>query len=138
MADGFLGEEFLVLLGDAGGTETFTLIGGMRSTSGSINNEMIDVTNKDNMPWRTQIEGGIKSMSLTLSGVFNAQTQLRTMMSLAMTGAIRHYKLQTGNGDEYAGSFKVSKCDRAGEHNAEETYALTLESSGAVTFTPDA
>ncbi len=137
MADGYLGVDFLVKLGDGAGSEVFTAIGGMRSTGGSINNEMIDVTNKDNMPWRTQLEGGIKSMSLSLSGVFNSDATLQTMMALAMSGALRHFQLVTGNLDVYAGTFKITKCDRAGEHNGEETYSISLESSGEVTYTPD-
>ncbi len=140
MAEGFLGVDFLVKLsgGEVDPTpETWATIGGMRSTGGSINNEMIDVTNKDNMPWRTQIEGGIKSMSLTLGGVFNNQATLRTAMELAMSGLIKRYQLVTGNGDTYEGSFKITKCDRTGEHSGEETYSLSLESSGEVVFTPD-
>lgn len=137
MTEGYLGVDFLVKLGDAAMSEVFTAIGGMRSTGGSINNEMIDVTNKDNMPWRTQLAGGIKSMSLSLSGVFNDEATLQAMMAIAMSGELRHYQLVSGNLDVYAGTFKVTKCDRAGEHNGEETYSLSLESSGEVTYTPD-
>ncbi len=138
MAEGFLGQDFLLKLGNMADPEVFAVVGGMRSTAGSLNNEIIDVTNKDNMPWRTQIEGGIKSMSASLSGVFNAQAQLNTMMTIFMSGAIRNYQLESGGGDVYEGAFKITKLDRAGEHGGEETYSITMESSGEVTFTPDA
>ena len=41
------GRSLLMKIGDGASPEAFTTIGGMRSTSIAINDEMVDVTNKD-------------------------------------------------------------------------------------------
>ena len=41
------GSAMLMKVGNGGSPETFTTIGGLRSTSLTINNESVDVTNKD-------------------------------------------------------------------------------------------
>ena len=39
------GADLLMKIGDGGSPESFTTIGGMRSTSLSMNDEMVDITN---------------------------------------------------------------------------------------------
>jgi predicted secreted protein len=46
-----------------------------------------------------------------------------------------HYQLVFGNADTIDGSFKITSYERSGEFNGEETYSITLESSGQITFT---
>ena len=41
------GSELLVKVGNGGSPESFTTVGGLRDTSISINQEMLDITNKD-------------------------------------------------------------------------------------------
>jgi len=53
----------------------------------------------------------------------------------ANKGTIDTYKLLFGDGDHIVGSFQITSYERAGEFNGEETYSLTLESSGQVTHT---
>ena len=57
------GADLLMKIGDGGSPERFTTIGGMRSTSLSMNDEMVDITNKDTGRARTILaQGGTTSM----------------------------------------------------------------------------
>jgi len=47
------GSAMLMKVGNAGSPETFTTIAGLRSTSLTVNNESVDVTNKDSSGKRT-------------------------------------------------------------------------------------
>ena len=38
-------------------------------------------------------------------------------------------------GDVLQGSFAVPSCERSGEYNKEETFSITLESAGTITYT---
>ena len=56
------GADLLMKIGDGGSPESFTTIGGMRSTSLSMNDEMVDITNKDTGRARTILaQGGTTS-----------------------------------------------------------------------------
>lgn len=132
------GNDFLVKLGDGGAPEVFTTIAGMKSTGLSINNEMIDITNKDNAAWRKLEWGGIKSMSISLSGVMQDHATVKTLMAAIMSkvGADkRNFQLISGLGYKFQGSFFIASFEPSGDVGKEETYSIKLESADEPTFT---
>ena len=123
---------------------SLTTLAGLRSTSMTINGEMVDVTTKDSNPLvaggadkaREILEGGgIRSMAISASGVFTDSALENDIRISAQKGQIREYKLVFGDGDDITGNFLITSYERAGEFNGEETYSLTLESSGQLTHT---
>ena len=51
---------------------TMTTVGGMRSTSMTLNDEAVDISNKDSGSFRELLPaGGIQSMTITASGVLS-------------------------------------------------------------------
>ena len=130
------GRAFLLKIGDGQPSESFATIAGMRSTRLSINSELVDITNKDSGGWRELLsDGGIRRVSISGAGVFtNSQVEV-DLQAKALVGAIANYRIVFESGDMFAGAFLVSALDYAGEHNGERSYTLSLESSGAVTFT---
>ena len=115
---------------------TMTTIGGMRSTSMTLNDEAVDITNKDSGSQRELLPaGGILSMSITASGVFTDSTAEQTLRSAYGTSTFKSYNVIVPDLGTYAGTFMVASLEYAGEYNGEATYSVTLESSGAITFT---
>lgn len=132
------GRDFLVKVGNGGTpTETFATVAGMRSTSMTLNNESVDVTDKDGAPWRELLaEAGVQSMSIKLSGVMSDATTAMGMQAKAFANTIHNFELVSGLGDTFAGAFQITSMERGGEYNKEETYSITLESAGVITYTP--
>jgi len=132
------------LLKDNSGGSAVT-IGGLRSTSMTINGEMVDVTNKDSSTFSGssghdigRVLGGnmgIRSMSISASGVFTDSAGENNLRGAAFTGSIVNYDLVFGDGSDVKGAFQITSYERAGEFNGEETYSVTLESSGTITYT---
>ena len=125
-------------------TGTPATIGGLRSTSMSINGEMVDVTTKDSNAFVTSGNdkardllqgGGIRSMSISASGVFTDSSTENILRGFAFDGAIQKYDLVFGDGSKIAGAFLITSYERAGEYNGEETYSVTLESHNTITYT---
>ena len=114
---------------------TMTTIGGLRSTSITINDEAVDITNKDSGSSRTLLpSGGILSMSVSASGVFTDATSETTLRSKVHQSSFESYNIIVPDLGTYAGSFMIASLEYAGEYNGEVTYSITLESSGAITF----
>ncbi len=115
---------------------TQTTVGGLRSSSITLNDEMVDITNKDSSNNRTLLpQGGIQSMTVSGSGVFTdaaSEQQLRTNFGGATLSSMSFVIPDLGT---YAGSFQITSLEYAGEFNGEATYSITAESSGAITFT---
>lgn len=107
-----------------------------RQTDMTINSEVVDVTAKDTQGWRDLMEGaGTKSMTITLEGPFKDELYEETLRGYAHSASINAFTLTSGNGDAWTGDFQITSYSRAGVYNGEETYSMTLESAGVITFT---
>ena len=90
-----------------------------------------DSTNK----WRQLLSGGgVRTLSVSGSGVFTDETSEETMRGYAFAGSVDNYELIFGNADTLSGAFQISSYERSGDHNGEETYSMTLDNAGDVTF----
>ncbi len=116
-------------------TETFTTVGGLRTTSSTHNNQTVDATNKDSGAWRELLDGaGTRSLSISGSGVFTDSAAEETVRGYAMNNSVNNYELIFGNGDKLSGPFQIMSYQRAGNHNDAESYSITLASAGQVSF----
>ncbi len=127
------GKDLLVKINTSG--TSYDTIGGLRSTSISINDEPVDITNKDSAGARTLLAvAGTKSMTISGSGVFIDDAQIQLVRNSQANGAFKNFQLVIPDLGTYQGAFMIASLEFAGEFNGEVTYSLTLESSGAITF----
>lgn len=130
---------------DISGTKT--TIGGLRSTSITLNDESVDITNKDSLGTRTLLAGaGVNSLSVSGSGVFTdsaAEVAVRTAFaaqqntsdgSTGQTAAFESFEFIIPNLGTYTGNFQITSLEYSGEYNGEATYSMSFESAGYITF----
>lgn len=130
------GSALLLKVGDGGSPETFTTVGGLRSTSISLNDEAVDVSNKDSSNNRELLaNGGIQSLSVSGSGVFTDAASEATIRTNFGGSSFSNYQVVLPDFGTYEGAFMIASLEYSGEYNGEVTYSVTLESSGSVTFT---
>lgn len=130
------GRAFLLKLGTAAGGTT---IAGMRTTSFSAGGEAVEITNKDSDGWRELLAAaGTRQMSISASGVLSGNGQATTLLGYVTARSINAFGIVFDNGDTLDGAWQMTQFQAAGEHNGEQTYDVTLESSGPVTVTPAA
>ena len=126
---------------------TYVAVGGMRSSSITLNDESVDITNKDSKGTRTLLAGaGVNSISISGSGVFTNDTQeqlVRTTFqaqqntsdgSTSQTPAFKNFKFKISSLISYTGPFQITSIEYAGEYNGEATYSMSFESAGYVAF----
>ncbi len=129
------GSGFLVKIGDGGSPEIFATVAGLRSTTLTVNNDTVDITNKESGGWRELLGGaGIRRITVAGSGVFTNAASETAVRDKALTGSIDNYEIVFENADKFSGAFQVVNLDYAGDFNGERTYSLSLESSGSVIF----
>jgi TP901-1 family phage major tail protein len=127
------GSAFLLKVGDGGAPPVYATIAGMRTTQMSVNGEAVNVTSKDSLGWRELLSGaGVRSVSVAASGIFTGSAAEARVKANALSGAIDDYELSFESGERMRGRFLLTRLDYAGDYNGERTYALALESSGAV------
>ena len=127
------GSAFLLKVGDGGAPLVFTTVAGLRTTQLAINADTVVVTNQGSGGWRELLGGaGVRSVSITGSGVFTGSTAETRLKANALAGTIDDYRVSFESGDTMTARFLITKLDYAGDFNGERTYTLALESSGAV------
>jgi TP901-1 family phage major tail protein len=127
------GSAFLLKIGDGAAPLLFTTVAGLRTTQMSVNAETVVVTNQGSGGWRELLSGaGVRSVTLSGSGVFTGSAAEARLKANALGGIIDDYRVSFESGETITGRFLISRLDYAGDFNGERTYALTLESSGAV------
>ena len=110
----------------------FTLLAALRSTTMTLNNEAIDVTDKDGSLWKTLLQGaGVESISIKASGICNNSASFAFIRSSVMTGTFINANLESNLNEIYTGTFKITSMESSGDYNKEEIFSLTLDSSGA-------
>jgi TP901-1 family phage major tail protein len=127
------GSAFLLKVGNGGTPPVFATVAGLRTTQLSVNGEAVNVTSKDSGGWRELLSGaGTRSVSVAGSGIFTGSAAESRIKANALGGLIDDYQLTFEGGERMTGRFLLTRLDYAGDHGGERTYALTLESSGAV------
>ena len=129
------GSSLLVKIGDGASPEAFTTIGGLRSTSISLNDEAVDVTTMDSSNARTLLaNGGIQTITISGSGVCTDAASEGTLRSKFGAASFSIFQIIIPDFGTYTGAFMVASLEYAGEFNGEVTYSVTLESSGTIAF----
>lgn len=130
------GSLVLLKVGDGESSESFTTIGGLRTTQLTHNNQPVDATHKGSGAWRELLNGaGIRTVTISGNGIFTDSAAEETVRGFAMNNQIKNYQLTFGNGDALTGAFQITNYQRAGAYDGEENFAITLASAGEITFT---
>ena len=101
----------------------------------TINNETVDVTDKDGNGWRI-VRGCryYKHELKRLQELSDDTVFTDHIMAAVMANTHVVLKIESGLGDVWQGTFAVPSAERAGEYNKEETFSITLESAGTITI----
>ncbi len=134
-----LGRALLVKIDDGSGTKSNLC--GLNSKSLTINNSSIDVTTPDcttpEGALYTETLAGLKNVSVSGDGFFEDSTAEARMNTVAMAADnSTTFEVVVPDFGTYAGTFRITSVEFGGETEGGVTYSLSLESSGAVAFTP--
>ena len=109
------GSALLMKIGDGASPEVFTTIGGMRSTSLTMNDEMVDITTKDSSGARTILaQGGVNSITVSGSGVFTDLPSETTLKQKFNISALTNYQFLVPDFGTFTGAFMLTTLEYGG------------------------
>jgi len=73
-------------------------------------------------------------MTITASGIFKNSVAEQYVRSSFLNPNLQPARVIQDDGHYFSCNFKISKLEYAGDYNGAETYNMTLESSGAVSY----
>jgi len=127
----------LLLKVDSDGVGTFSTVAGLRSRNLAFNTETVDVTDAESAgQWRELLAGaGIKTASLSGSGIFKDGPSDETVRSYFFNGTLRDWQIIVPDFGTIEGPFQITALEYSGQHDGELAFELALESAGSLTFT---
>ena len=135
-----LGRAMLLQIELVAGGGSFTNLCGINSKSITINRNSIDVTTPtcaapQGQLW-TETMAGVSNVSVSGDGFFEDSTAEARMNAVAMLADnVASFKITVPSFGTYAGAFRVNSLEFGGETEGGVTYSVSIESTGAVTFT---
>lgn len=129
------GNLLLLKLAETFNGSTYVTVAALRSTSLTLNKAVVDITNKDANGWQEVLPGGgVKSGAISASGIYSDGTGQALMISAF--NASTHWNAQVidEDGATWTGPFNVDSLAFSGDHNAEQTFEISLSSADELTF----
>lgn len=128
------GKDLLLKIDD--GTGSFVTVAGLRTQRLALNADPVDITHQESLGrWRELLDGaGVRRASIAGTGIFKDAASDATIRQVFFDGEIRSWQIVIPSFGIVQGAFQISSLDYRGEHSAEVTFELSLESAGALTF----
>lgn len=129
------GKDLLLKAADAGGA--FITVAGLRARQIAFNAETVDVTHSESAGrWRELLSGaGVRRASISGAGIFKDEASDALVRQIFFDAVIRDWQIIVPDFGTIAGPFQLTSLEYRGEHAAEVTFDLSLESAGQLAFT---
>ena len=103
------GRDLLIKIGDGGDPETFTTVAGLKARTLAFNAAAVDITTADSTDmWRELLAGGVKSASISGSGVFKDAASDASLRSAFFNATISNYQIVIPSFGTVSGPFKIT------------------------------
>lgn len=127
------GKDLLLRVEEGG---EFTTVAGLRARQISLNAETVNTTDSESAGrWRELLEGaGLKRAAVSGSGIFKDSTSDARVREIFFNGNIVNWQIVVPDFGQVSGAFQIVSLEYAGQHDAEVTFDLALESAGEISF----
>lgn len=109
---------------------------GARTDSVTINNEPLDITDKDDSGWRTMLaDAGVRTVSCEIEGVLKDDVLLADSVGTASTALLKECVVTISGIGTLTGDFFLNSIQIGAEQADVVTFTATLESGESMTAT---
>lgn len=131
------GRDVLIKISDGALPESFITLAGIRTSEIELNARPVDGTAADSEGgWRELIAGaGVKTARVRGRGVFKDAASDAQMRTVFFAGQISRWQLVIPGLGVLEGALQIAELKWGGEYDGEATFAIELQSAGAMTFT---
>jgi TP901-1 family phage major tail protein len=130
------GKDLLVKIDD--GTGTFVTVAGLRTRQLTFNADAVDVTDQDSVGrWRELLAGaGARHATISGTGIFKDGASDLLLQQCFFSGLVKTFQFVVPAFGILKGAFVIIALVYKADHAQGVMFDLTVESAGAITFTP--
>lgn len=114
----------------------FETIAGLRTKRISFNAQSVDITDSESVGrWRELLAGsGIRRASVAAGGIFKDKTSDEIVRAAFFDSDTPDCQLVLPDFGTIEGAFQITALEYGGNHDAEVTFDIAIESAGELTF----
>ena len=110
-------------------------VAGARTDNLTINNEPIDITDKNDAGWSTMLaDAGVRALEADVEGILEDSTLLALAVG-AVANLLAAWSIEVEGIGTFAGNFYLNSLELGGEQEDAVTFTANIQSSGVITFT---
>lgn len=136
------GRELLLKVHDGSASfenTNFTTVGGFTTNDIKISNQAIEITSKDSGGFKESLDGGgQRTFTSSASGTFLSDATFALVHTHILNSTHPYCRVVVPGHGTYEGKFVITNLTMTGQQQEEVTYTIEFESSGTVTFMPEA
>lgn len=130
----YLGNALLLAVESSPGSGTYNTVGGSSSHTMTLNNEQVDVSDKDSNRWKELLAAGDRSLAISMEGFISDDANFALVEAAAIADNIINYRLSYGNSKTVTGAFHIDSFEISGARNDGQSFSLSFSNSGEPTF----
>ncbi len=131
-----LAKSLLLKIEDSEGSGTYTTLGMLQTSDFTISSNQLDVTNKDSLNDRRELEAGLQSLSASGRGFFDAGAAWQRARAAALGRETPNMQVIDPGDGTYQGRFLIASLGKTGGQEGSVEVNISIESAGDFTFTP--
>ncbi len=130
------GKDLLVKVDD--GTGNFITVAGLRTRQMTFNADALDVTDQDSVGrWRELLAGaGARHATISGTGIFKDGVSDALVQQCFFSGMVKAFQFVVPGFGTIQGSFVITALVYKADHAQGVMFDLTVESTGALAFSP--
>lgn len=129
------GSLVLIKIGDGATLENFTTLGGLMNCEISVQQPLLEKNTLESGAFRQALSSaGHRSIRISGEGLFTDSVAEAALRAQSLAGSAVNYEFVFASGAKFRGAFMVTRYERSGNYETPESYAVTLESAGAITY----
>ena len=127
----YLGIALLLKVEATPNSGNWQTIGASSSHTLTLNNEQVDVSDKDSNRWKELLSAGDRSATISMEGFITDNTYFALVETAAKTNTDLNYLLEYGDSKIVSSSFHIDSFEGSGARNDAQSFSITLTSRGA-------
>jgi len=130
MGNKYLGNAMLLYIEQTPGSGIYQIIGGTSDHTLNINNELLDVSDKDSNRWKESLSAGARGASISMNGFISDNTYYELLETSAKNDTILFYQFIFSDSRLVIGEFHINSFEGSGSNQTAQSFSATFESKG--------
>ena len=125
----YIGNDLTLKIEMTPDSGTYTIIGGASEHTMTLNNEQVDVSDKDTNRWKSLLSAGDRNISISMTGFISDNAAYVILEAAIVADTVIRYQFDYGDSKIISGFFHIDSDEKSGGRNTAQNFSVTFSSA---------